>query len=137
MEYLSEEKWLAQLDIFSETTKLNERVEALKKTKTMKKTRASTGTTDVFEQMHAFILGRNMDFSVIKRQVTVHLSGLLDKFSSFLPVDCKPIYWDNFPPLPVSKLLEELIDLSSDGTVRARFNEVQLEAFWSQCGAEF
>ena len=34
-------------------------------------------------------------------------------------------------------LLEELIDLPSDGTMRARFNKVQLETFWSQCGAEF
>ena len=69
------------------------------------KTRASSGSNGIFEQMHALILGRNMDFSVIKCQVIVHLSGLLDKCNSyihelteeqtansFLPVDCKPIY---------------------------------------------
>ena len=36
----------------------------------------------MFEQMHALILGRNINFSVIKRQVIVHLSVLLDKFNS-------------------------------------------------------
>ena len=92
-----------------------------------------------------------MDFSVIKRQVTVHLSGLLDTFNSYFheltEEQAASYQWianpftesteeqlpANSPPI----LLKELIDLSSDGTMRAHFNEVQLETFWSQCGAEF
>ena len=35
------------------------------------------------------------------------------------------------------KLLEELIDLSSDGTMKTRFSAVPLESFWAQCFHEF
>ena len=105
----------------------------------------------MFEHMHAFILGRNMDFRVIKRQVTLHLSGLLDTFHSCfheLTEEQAASYpWisnpftenieEQLPATSPSILLEELIDLSSDGTMRARFSELQLETFWSQCGAEF
>ena len=73
--------------IFSETIQnsiaQHERIEAFKRKLRLWKTITSSGTTDKFEQMHAFILGNNMDFSVIKRQVTVHLSWLLDTFNSY------------------------------------------------------
>ena len=92
-----------------------------------------------------------MDFGVIKRQVTVHLSGLLDTFNSYfheLTEEQAAYYqWianpftesteEQLPANSPSIFLEELIDLPSNGTMRARFNEVQLETFWSQCSAEF
>ena len=79
------------------------------------------------------------------------LSGLLDTFNSYFPErteeQADSYQWianpfienieEQLPATSPSILLEELIDLSSDGTMRARFNEVQLETFWSQCGAEF
>ena len=88
-----------------------------------------------------------MDFSVIKRQVTVHLSGLLNKLTSYFHELTKeqaalykwitnPFYESIDEQLPATSpyiLLEELIDLSSE--MRALFNEVQLETF--QCVAEF
>ena len=81
-----------------------------------------------------------MDFIVIKRQATVHLSGLLDTFNSYFPefADEQAVSYqwianpftenieEQLPAISPSILLEELIDLSSDGTMRARFNEVQL-----------
>ena len=81
----------------------------------------------------------------------MHLSGLMDKFNSYFPElteeQATSYQWianpftenieEQLPATSPSILLEELIDLSSDGTMRACFNEVQLEAFWSQCGAEF
>ena len=83
--------------------------------------------------------------------VTMHLSGLLDTFNSYFPElteeQAASYQWIASPftenikeQLPATSppiLLEELIDLSSDGTMRYRFNEMQLETFWSQCGVEF
>ena len=85
-----------------------------------------------------------MDFSVIKCQVTVHLSGLLDNFNSYFPEltekQVASYQWianpftenieEQLPATSPSILLEELIDLSSDGTMRACFIEVQLETWW-------
>ncbi|KAI0233867.1 hypothetical protein LSAT2_015890, partial [Lamellibrachia satsuma] len=85
------------------------------------------------------------------RHVTVHLTGLLDKCNSYFPElteeqaasyqwIAKPLNENIEEQLPATSpfiLLLEFIDLSSEGTMRARFNEVQLETFWSQSGAEF
>ena len=105
----------------------------------------------MFQHMPALILRRHTYFIVIKCQVTVHLSGLLDNFNSCFPElteeQVASYQWianpftenidEQFPATSPSIHLEEHIDVSSDGTIRARFNEVQLETFWFQCGAEF
>ena len=66
-----------------------------------------------------------MDFSVIKRQVTMHLSGLLNKLNSYFPVltqEQAPSYQcitnpftenieEQLPTTSPSILLGELIDL--------------------------
>ena len=76
----------------------------------------------------------------------MYLSGLLDKFNSYFPElteeQAASYQWianpftenieEQLPATSPSMVLEELIDLSS-----ARFNEVHLKTFWSQCGAEF
>ena len=83
--------------------------------------------------------------------LTGHLPGLLDKFNRYVPElteePTASYQWianpftenieEQLPATSPSILLEELIDLSSGDTMRARFNEVQLDTFWSQCGAEF
>jgi len=196
-ELLKDEKWLAQLsylaDIFNETNKLNktmqggntniitqhERVEAFKRKLEMWKNRASSGMTDMFKQLHAFLQEKKMDFRTIKRQVrahlavhsfihsliiiiilkfihsfiqvTAHLAGMLDKFNSYFPElseeEAASYLWiknpftenieTKLPDTYPSKLLEELIDISSDTTWRARFSEVSLETFWCECGPEY
>ena len=74
----------------------------------------------------------------------MQLSGLLDKFSSYFlelteeqaaSYQCiaNPFTENIEEQLPATSpfiLLEKLIDLPSDGTIRALFNEVQLETLW-------
>lgn len=102
-ELVKDEKWLALLsylaDVFSETNKLNktmqggntniiaqhERVVAFKRKLEMWKNRATSGITDMFKQLHAFLQEKKMDFRAIKHQVIAHLSGMLDKFNSYFP----------------------------------------------------
>ena len=92
-----------------------------------------------------------MDFSIIKRQVTVHLLGWLDKLNNDFPElteeQAASYLWianlftenieEQLPATSTSILLKYLLTYHLTETMRARFTEVQLEAFWSQCGAEF
>lgn len=167
--FFNDEKWLLQLsylaDIFSEVNKLNktmqgantnnifqyQKVEAFKRKLKLWRARTSSGITDMFENMHAFIQDRDMSCNVIKAQVILHLSKLLEMFNSYFPEltedQAASYQWIENPfieniemKLPESsqsKLLEELIDLSSDGTMKTRFSAVPLESFWAQCVHEF
>ncbi|CAM4687891.1 unnamed protein product [Leuciscus chuanchicus] len=155
-EFLDDDKWLAQLsylsDIFGEINKLNramqganintvvqhERVEAFKRKLHMWKTRVSSGISDMFEHTHAFIADRHLNFKIIQRQITVHLSKVLEKFDSYFPAlteeQAADFLWIRNPftenieaKLPAtlpSRLLEELIEISSDASLRARFKQI-------------
>lgn len=87
--FFNDEKWLLQLscpaDIFSEANKLNKAMqeantnnisqyqkgEAFKRKLKLWCVFTSSGITDMFENMHAFIQDRGMSFNVIKTQVTL------------------------------------------------------------------
>ncbi len=167
-EFLDDDKWLAQLsylsDIFGEMNKLNramqvanintvvqhERVEAFKRKLHMWKTRVSSGISDMFEHTHAFIADRHLNFKIIQRQITVHISKVLEKFDSYFPAlteeQAADFLWIRNPftenieaKLPAtlpSRLLEELIEISSDASLKAHFSEVPLESFWSEIAEE-
>lgn len=86
-------------DMFSEVNKLNkamqgtntnnfcqyQRGEAFKRKLKFRGVRTLSGSTDIFEHKHAFIQVRSMSFNVIKPQVTLQLSKMLDKFNSYFP----------------------------------------------------
>ena len=138
-------------DIFSEENEINkvmqgantnnisqyQKVEAFKRKLKLWHVRTSSGITDMFENMHAFIQDRGISLNVVKAQVTLHLSMLLEKFNSYFPElteeQAASYQWienpfiENIemklPEASQSKLLEELIDLSSDGIMKTRFSE--------------
>jgi len=76
----------------------------------------------------------------------VHLSKVLEKFDPYFPAlteeQAADFLWIRNPftekieaKLPAtlpSRLLEELIEISSDASLRARFSEVPLQSFWSK-----
>ncbi|KAG0719652.1 SCAN domain-containing protein 3 [Chionoecetes opilio] len=102
-DFFNDDKWLLQLsylaDIFSEVNKLNKamqgantnnisqykKVEAFKRKLKLWRVHTSSGITDMFENMHAFIQDRGISFNVVIAQVTFHLSKLLEKFNSYFP----------------------------------------------------
>ncbi len=114
----------------------------------MWKTRVSSGISDMFEHTHAFIADRHLNFKIIQRQITVHISKVLEKCDSYFPAlteeQAADFLWIRNPftenieaKLPAtlpSRLLEELIEISSDAS--ARFSEVPLESFWSEIAEE-
>lgn len=105
----------------------------------------------MFELLHSFIWERNIDFNIIKPQLAVHLSGLLNKCNAYFPeltteqatthIWITPPFSENIEaklPFTVSsKLLEEFIDISSGNSLRTRFNEMPLETFWCECLDEY
>jgi len=127
-----------------------ERVEAFKRKLHMWKTRVSSGISDMFEHTHAFIAEKHFNFKTIQHQITVHLSKVLEKFDPYFPAltekQAADFLWIRNPftekieaKLPAtlpSRLLEELIEISSDASLRARFSEVPLQSFWSKIAEE-
>ncbi len=104
----------------------------------------------MFEHTHAFIADRHLNFKIIQRQITVHLSKVLEKCDSYFPAlteeQAADFLWIRNPvtenieaKLPAtlpSRLLEELIEISSDASLKAHFSEVPLESFWSEIAEE-
>ncbi|CAM4627417.1 unnamed protein product [Lepidochelys olivacea] len=92
-----------------------------------------------------------MDFDVIKPQLAAQLPGLLSKLNAYFPeltteqaATCvcatNPLSENTEAKLPSnvpSKLLEELIDISSDSSLRTRCKEMPLETFWCECSNEY
>uniref|UniRef100_UPI00398F2BF5 protein FAM200B-like n=1 Tax=Pristiophorus japonicus TaxID=55135 RepID=UPI00398F2BF5 len=152
-------------DMFSEMNKLNKamqventhffaqrgRIDAFKGKLQVWKVLISGGTADMFELLHSFIQERKVNFDAIKPQLVAHLSGLLNKFNNYFPeltteqsaaylwatnpfsenIEAKLL--TSVPP----KLLEELIDISSDSFLRTKFSELPLETFWCECSDEY
>uniref|UniRef100_A0A8C1JTI0 BED-type domain-containing protein n=1 Tax=Cyprinus carpio TaxID=7962 RepID=A0A8C1JTI0_CYPCA len=152
------------LDIFGEMNKLNramqgvnintvvqrERVEAFKRKLHMWKTCVSSRISDMFEHTYAFIADRHLNFKIIQRQITVHLLKVLDKFDSYFSAltekqaadilcitnpfteNIEAKLQDTLQP----RLLEELIEISPDASLKAHFSEVPLESFCSEIAEE-
>lgn len=80
----------------------------------------------------------------------MHLSKVLEKFDSYFPAlteeQAANFLWNRnpftenteakFPATLPSRLLEELIEISPDASLRACFSEVPLESFWSEIAEE-
>ena len=107
----------------------------------MWRVRTWSGISDIFDNIHAFIQDRGISFNVVKAQVTLHLSKLLEKFNNYFPElteeQAASYQWiensfiENIemklPEASQSKLSEKLIDPLSDGNIKTRFSVVSLD----------
>ncbi|XP_060774418.1 SCAN domain-containing protein 3-like [Neoarius graeffei] len=106
--------------------------------------RLQDGVTDMFPQLTEFLLANNLPVTVMKEVATSHLTALSKHFTSyFSDVNTDAWDWVRDPFAPAAtysltgKAEEELVDLSCDRTLKARFQQVSHAEFWPSLAFEY
>ncbi|XP_057191418.1 SCAN domain-containing protein 3-like [Triplophysa rosa] len=116
----------------------------------MKKTvlwrrRIQDGITDMFPQLSEFLHTNNLSVATVRKVATSHLTSLSEHFSSyFSDVNTDAWDWVHDPFAPAAtangltgKAEEQLLELSCDRTLKARFQQVNLANFWPSLSHEY
>ncbi|XP_077100002.1 SCAN domain-containing protein 3-like [Siphateles boraxobius] len=106
--------------------------------------RLGDGVTDMFPQLTDYLNANNMSVAVVREVATSHLTALSEHFTSYF-TDVNTDAWDwvrdPFAPAATcsltSKAEEELVDLSCDRTLKARFQQVSHADFWPFLSREY
>jgi len=107
--------------------------------------RIQDGVTDMFPQLTEFLHKNNLSVAIVSEVATSHLTALSKHFNSYFS-DVNTDAWDwvrdPFAPSATTsgltgKAEEELLDLSSDRTLKARFQQVSFADFWPYLSHEY
>jgi hypothetical protein len=100
--------------------------------------------TDSFPQLKRFLEENKVQLTIdLKFMFTDHLSLMKSHFEKYFPEDFEQHNWirNHFraesPPSFTTTEQEQLIDLSSDSTLRTRFPSLSLPGFWSSVKREY
>uniref|UniRef100_A0A3B4ZRM2 HAT C-terminal dimerisation domain-containing protein n=1 Tax=Stegastes partitus TaxID=144197 RepID=A0A3B4ZRM2_9TELE len=115
----------------------------MKKTELWRR-RLQDGETDMFPQLAAFLRTNSLSVAIVSEVASSHLAALREHFSSFFS-DVNTDVWDwvcdPFAAAATSGLSgraeEELVDLSCDRTLKARFQQVPCADFWPSLSREY
>lgn len=161
-EHLSEPGWVARLAYLSsifeklnglnmslqgENTSilsLNDKVQAFVRKLERWRERAETGRIDMFTELDEFIEENALNVKIIKASISNHLQSLLDHFNKYFPEESAPHkhVWIRAPFTTTANHLssdmeDALIELSSDRTLRTRFDSKTLDEFWISVKDEY
>lgn len=159
--FMSDNVWLAKLaylaDIFSHLNALNtslqgkdssmlkttDKIAAFKKKLRIWKTRVHNKCCDMFELLSGFLNENNMTIDDLATDVFDHLSALAEYFDKYFPTDNIADYdWIRNPFCCqltdlTGKEEEQLAELSSDRSLKLKFQEQTLSAFWCNVRKEY
>ena len=107
--------------------------------------RLQDGVTDMFPQLTDYLHANNLSVAAVKEVATSHLTALSKHFKSyFADVNTDAWDWVRDPFAPgvtcsglTSKAEDELVDLSCDRTLKARFQQVSHVDFWPSLSREY
>lgn len=101
---------------------------------------------EVFATLHSFLSENNLPFSpVLNTQIIAHLEELKLRFEKYFPKPDKANYWilnpfeeEYFQIVKLSiKEKENLIEISTDSTLKCQFKSKSLFNFWASINQEF
>lgn len=159
--FVSDNVWLAKLaylaDIFCQLNALNtslqgrdssvlkttDKIVAFKKKLRIWKTRVQNKSCDMFELLTEFLNENNMAIDNLATDIFDHLSAMAEYFDRYFPADNIADYdWIRNPfscqlTDLTGKEEEQLAELSSDRSLKLKFQEQTLTAFWCNVRNEY
>lgn len=159
--FVSDNVWLAKLaylaDIFCQLNALNaslqgrdssvlkttDKINAFKKKLRTWKARVQNKSCDMFELLTGFLNESNMAIDNLAADIFEHLSAMSDYFDRYFPTDNSADYdWIRNPfscqlTDLTGKEEEQLIELSSDRSLKLKFQEQTLTSFWCNVRNEY
>ncbi|XP_057184172.1 zinc finger MYM-type protein 6-like [Triplophysa rosa] len=124
---------------------VSDKITAFMKKTVLWRRRIQDGLTDMFPQLSEFLHTNNLSVATVRKVATSHLTSLSEHFSSyFSDVNTDAWDWVHDPFAPAAtangltgKAEEQLLDLSCDRTLKARFQQVNLANFWPSLSHEY